>query len=152
MRVRLGEVKQLVQSHTASNGQHTDWKLDLFITKDHILYYFVNSYSEVPKDYVPYCMNKSFTRILRKLVLISHSVQKRLFVAAAPPESTGPHLPRPPLQGPQDPCCEVSYRRMLQDDCHRDTPHRKLFSSTSMTSTGIFPSLAFFKLFSVKYC
>ena len=42
--------------------------------------------------------------------------------------------------------------RVLLDDCHKGAPHRKLFSSTSMTSTGIFQSFALVKPFSRKYC
>lgn len=145
--VGLREVKWLV-SHMTSDTPHKGWELGLFIGKGLIVYYYVYSCEGALKNYAPCFMNQSFTKLLRKLVLISHSVQNQL--AAQDPPPPGILLP-PPCREPRTPATkgmQANAPRWLS----AGTPHRKWFSSTRMTSTGTLPSLAWVKLFSVKYC
>lgn len=116
--------------------------ISLLLYKDLILYYNVCSYQSVLKDYVPFSMNQSFTEILRILVLSFHSVQFKnssllLQNLLSPLDSSYASLP--------DKVRKIRAAVLLENSPRWPslrTLHRKLFNSTSMTSTGIFPSLA----------
>lgn len=128
-------------SHTASDGRQEDGELDVLIDKGLILHYYVYSSQDALKNYAPCCTNQSFTKVLRKLVLILSEFKTGLL---------SPPLPRS-LQGAQVSCYKGARRSTPQGDCQK-APLTGTIRQCQDDSAGISPSLALFKLFSVKDC